>query len=178
MLTRAEKEKQIAEFKEKFERANSVYVADYCGIGVQSVNQLRRKLHIEGAGDYEYRVLKNSVLRRAASGSDMEGVVEHFEGPTALAISYGDPVGLARILTDFSKDHDVFEIKAGVLDGRPVSAEEIGTIATLPTLDGLRGMLIGLLQAPAAKLARLMNAPAAQLARVVEARRKSLEESD
>ena len=177
MLTRAQKEEQIAEFKEKFERANSFYVADYRGLDVPAVNELRSKIHVEGGGDYEYRVLKNAVLRRAVEGLDASEVKEHFNGPTVVALSYGDPIGLARILSDFSKAHDVFELKGGILEGKAISPAEIRTIATLPTLDGLRGMLVGLLQAPAAKLARLMNAPAGQLARVVEARRKSLEEA-
>ena len=177
VLTRAQKKEQIVEFKEKFSRANSFYVADYRGLDVPAVNELRRKIRGEGDGDYEYRVLKNSVLRRAAEGSDAAEVMEHFNGPTVLALSYGDPVGLAKILTDFAKVHEVFELKAGVLDGKVVTPAEIGTIATLPTLDELRGKLVGLIQAPAAKLARLMNAPAGQLARVMEARRKSLEEA-
>ncbi len=177
MLTRAQKEEQIAEFKGKFARANSIYIADYRGLDVPSVNELRSKIHFEGGGDYEYRVLKNSVLRRAAEGSDAAGVSEHFSGPTVLALSYGDPIGLAKILTDFAKAHEVFELKGGILDGKVVTPAEIGTIATLPTLDELRGKLVGLILAPAAKIARLMNAPAGQLARVVEARHKSLEEA-
>ena len=173
----SKQEEQIAEFKEKFARANSFYVADYRGLDVPAVNELRRKIRGEGGGDYEYRVLKNSVLRRAAEGSEAAEVTEHFTGPTVLALSYGDSVGLAKILTDFAKAHGVFELKAGVLDGKAVTPAEIGTIATLPTLDELRGKLVGLILAPAAKLARLMNEPGGQLARVVDARRKSLEEA-
>jgi len=177
VLTRAQKEEQIAEFKEKFERANSFYIADYRGLDVPAVNELRSKIYIEGGGDYEYRVLKNSVLRRAVEGLDASEVAEHFNGPTVVALSYGDPIGLAKILSDFAKTHEVFELKGGVLDGKAVSTAEIATIATLPTLDELRGKMVGLIQAPAAKLARLMNEPAAQLARVLEARHKSLEEA-
>lgn len=177
MLTRAQKEEQIAELKEKFARANSIYLADYRGLDVPAVSELRSKIHIQGGGEYEYRVIKNSVLRRAAEGTDTAGISEHFNGPTALALSYGDPVGLAKVLTDFAKVHEVFELKGGILEGKVVSPAEIGTIATLPTLDELRGKLVGLIQAPAAKLARLMNEPGGQLARVVEARRKSLEEA-
>jgi len=177
VLTRAQKEDQIDEIKEKFARANSIYVADYRGLDVPAVNELRSKIHSEGGGDYEYRVIKNSVLRRAAEGSKAAEIAEHFSGPTALALSYGDPVGLAKVLMDFAKTHQVFELKGGILEGKTVTPAEIGTIATLPTLDELRGTLIGLMQEPAAKLARLMNAPGTQLARVVDARRKSLEEA-
>ena len=177
MLTRAQKEDQIAEVKEKFARANSIYIADFRGLDVPAVNELRTKIHSEGGGDYEYRVIKNSVLRRAAEGLAAAEIAEHFNGPTALALSYGDPVGLAKVLMDFAKTHEVFELKGGILEGKAVTPAEIGTIATLPTLDDLRGTLVGLLQAPAAKLARLMKAPGGQLARVVDARCKSLEEA-
>ncbi len=170
MLSRAKKEDQVTQLKDKFSRATCVYVADFRGIDVPSVNQLRSRVRKEGGGDYEYRVTKNAVLRLAAEGSEVAGITEHFVGPTAIALSYGDPAGLAKILNDFSKDHESFEIKGGVLDGQPVGRHEIATLATLPSLDELRGMIIGLLQAPASKLARLLVEPATQLARVVDAR--------
>ena len=170
MLTRAQKEEQVAELKDKFGRATSVYLADYRGIDVQSVNALRAKIRREGEGEYEYRVTKNTVLRRAAEGSDVAGITDRFQGPTAVALSFGDPVGLAKILVDFAKEHEVFELKGGVLEGRAIDAGEIGTLATLPTLDELRGKIVGLVQAPATKLVRLFNEPGAQLARVLNAR--------
>ena len=168
MLTRAQKEEQVAELREKFGRATCVYVADYRGIDVDSVNKLRRRIRTEG--EYEYRVTKNAVLRLAAADSDVAGIVEHFTGPTAVAMSYGDPAGLAKIVNDFAKDHEAFEVKGGVLEGEVVTSQEIATLATLPSLDELRGTLIGLIQAPASKLARLLNEPAAQLARLMEAK--------
>jgi large subunit ribosomal protein L10 len=139
------------------------------------VDQLRRKIRSEGKGVYEYKVTKNTLLRRAAEGTDVACVVEHFRGPTAVAWSFGDPVGLAKLLVDYAKENEVFVLRGAVLDGKPLGKAELATLATLPSLDGLRGKLLGLLQAPAGQLARLMNAPAAQLARVVEARRKALE---
>ena len=168
MLTRAQKEEQVAELREKFSRATCVYVADYRGIDVQSVNQLRRRIRTEG--DFEYRVTKNSVLRLAAADSDVAGIAEHFAGPTAIAMSYDDPAALAKIFDDFAKEHEAFEVKGGVLQGDVVGAGEIATLATLPSLDELRGQLIGLIQAPATKLARLAAEPAAQLARVLAAK--------
>ncbi|HJO25358.1 MAG: 50S ribosomal protein L10 [Myxococcota bacterium] len=170
MLSRAQKEQQVAELREKFARATCVYVADYRGIGVQSANQLRRRIRKEGDGDYEYRVAKNSVVRRAVTDTPVAELAESFAGPTAVAISYGDSVGLAKILVDFAKDHEVFELRAGLLDGRAIDASEIGTLATLPSLDELRAMLLGLVQAPATKLVRLVSEPGAQIARVLSAR--------
>jgi large subunit ribosomal protein L10 len=170
MLTRAQKEEQVAALSEKFRRATAVYVADYRGIDVQAANDLRRRIRREGGGDYEYRVTKNTLLRRASAGSSVEAAAALFTGPTAIALSYGDPVGLARVLRDFQKDHEAFEFKGGVLEGRAVDGGEIAVLATLPPLDSLRATLIGLLQAPATKLARLLTEPGAQLARLFSAR--------
>lgn len=170
MLTRAQKEEQVAELKDLFGRAKCIYVADYRGLDVESVNQLRRRVRSEGDGEYEYRVTKNRLLKLAAQESDVSGIAHHFEGPTAIAVSMGDPVGLAKILDDFAKDHETFALKGGLVDGAPVGQREIATLATLPGLDELRGRLVGLLQAPASQLARLLCEPGAQLARVVQAR--------
>ena len=170
MLTRAQKEEQVADLKEKFGRASCVYVADYCGLDVEAANDLRRKIRSVGEGDFEYSVTKNSVLRLAAGDTPVSEIVSHFQGPTALAISFGDPVGLAKVLTDFSKEHKVFTLKAGVLEGDAIGAAEIAKLARLPSLDGLRGMIVGLIQAPATKLVRLFAEPGAQIARVLGAR--------
>ena len=173
MLTYAKKQEAVAELKEKFDRANSVIAVDYRGLDVPAINELRSKLR-EG-GDREYAVVKNTILRRAADGGDIAGLTEHFSGPTAIAVSYGDPVGMAKALVDFAKDNEALELKGGVLDGKAIGVGEIATLATLPSLDELRSKILGLLQAPASKLARLMNEPAAQLARVIEAKSKQSE---
>jgi len=175
LLTRAQKIEQVGELKDKFARATSVYVADYRGLNVPAMNILRRRIRNEGRGDYEYRVAKNSILRRAADGSRVADIATHFEGPTVIALSYGDPVGLAKILTEFAKDHEALRLRGGMLDGKPVTVAAIGTLATLPSLNALRAKLVGLIQAPATQLARLVSEPGAQLARLVQARRKSLE---
>ena len=177
MLTRTQKEEQVAELNEKLSRTKSVYVADYRGLDVAAADKLRQEIRKGGAGDYEYRVAKNAVLRRAVADLDVAGVASHFDGPTAIAISFSDPVGLAKILSDFSKDHEVFELKGGVVDGEVIDTVQIAALAKLPSMDVLRGIIIGLLQAPATKLVRLIAEPGAQLARLVEARRAQQEES-
>jgi large subunit ribosomal protein L10 len=176
VLTRTQKEEQVAELNEKFSRAKSVYVADYRGLNVAAADNLRQRIRKGGAGDFEYRVAKNSVLRRASADLDVAGLANHFEGPTAVAISFSDPVGLAKILSDFAKDHEVFELKGGVVDGEVIDTAQIAALAKLPSMDALRGMMIGLVQAPATKLVRLIVEPGAQLARLVEARRAQQEE--
>jgi large subunit ribosomal protein L10 len=176
MLTRAQKQEQVEELREKLGKATSVIVADYRGIDVQSINSLRGKIR-SGEEEYEYHVAKNSLLRRAAEGGPAELIAEQFQGPTAVALSYGDPIGLAKIMVDFAKAHEVFELRGGVLDGRAINGDELAQLATLPSLDELRSKLVGLIQAPAQKVAQLVLAPASQLARLVDARRAQIEES-
>jgi len=175
VLTRAQKEEQVADLNEKFSRAKSVYVADYRGLNVSEADSLRQRIRKEGSGDFEYRVVKNTVLRRAAADSTVAGLATHFEGPSAVAISFGDPVGLAKILSDFAKDHEAFELKGGVVDGEVIDTAQIAALAKLPSMDALRGTIVGLLQASATKLVRLITEPGAQLARLVEARRAQQE---
>jgi large subunit ribosomal protein L10 len=177
VLTIAQKKEAVAELRDKFARAKGIFVADYSGLDVEAVNQLRRSLRTEGEGDFEYRVNKNTLMRRAAEDSDVESIAECFVGPTALAISYGDPVGLARALVSYAKENQAFELRGGLLEGRAIDTGEIKTLATLPSLDQIRATLAGLVQAPARKIAMVLYAPAGQLARVVEARRAAMEES-
>ncbi len=176
MLTREQKRDAVAELGDKFGRATSVFVADYRGLSVEEVRELRGKLRSESEGEYEYRVAKNSLLSLASEGHDAEVLKDHFNGPTAIAISYGDPVGLAKMLVSYAKEHEVFEIKGGVLDGKALDQAEVAHLATLPNLLELRGKIVGILQAPAVKLARLLNEPGGQLARLVSARKDALEE--
>ena len=175
MLTRAQKETAVSELREKFQKANSVFVADYRGLTVQAVNDLRSKLR-EAEGSFDYQVAKNTLLRLAVEGSDAADLKAHFEGPTAIAFSYEEPVGLVKVLVAYAKENEAFELKGGVLEGRAVDSGEIATLATLPSLQELRATLAGLLQAPAQKVLGVLQAPAGQLARVVEARRGQLEE--
>ena len=171
MLSRAQKEEQVAELTEKFGRATCVYVADYRGVPVESVNKLRRRVRGEGGGKYEYRVSKNRVLKLAADGAGVASIGEHFRGPTAIAISYGDPVGLAKILCDFAKDHEKFALRGGVLEGTPIDA---GRHRQARDAAGHRSAARrsswGCCWRPATKLARLLLEPGAQLARLADAR--------
>jgi large subunit ribosomal protein L10 len=177
VLTRAEKEEQVASLREKFGRATSLFIADYRGLTVGAVNELRGKLRSDGKGDVEYRVVKNSLLKLATADSELSVLQEHFVGPTAIAISYGDPAVLAKTLVEYGKANDPFDLKGAFLDGRSLDEGDVTTLATLPSLDGLRSQLVGLIQAPATKLVRLLAEPGAQLARVVEARRAELEDA-
>ena len=169
MLTRQQKEDQVTELKDKFERATSVFVADYRGLGVAQMEALRGGLRGAEASESEFRVTKNSILRLACEGGAAEGLKEHFSGTTSIAMSFGDPVALAKTLVDYEKENEAFELRGALLDGEVLDGAGIATLATLPSLDELRGKIVGLLQAPASKLARLLCEPGAQVARVVAA---------
>jgi len=174
VLTRAQKEEQVSVMRDKFGRATSIILADYRGLNVPEADSLRSQIRSEGTGDFEYQVVKNAVLRLAVAGEGTEALSEHLTGPTAVAISYGDPAGLAKLLVDYAKEHEVFELKGGYLDGEAIDTGQIETLATLPSLDELRGKIVGLLNAPATKLVRLVSEPGSQLARVVKAREDAL----
>jgi len=170
LLSRVQKEAQVAELKDKFSRATCLYLVDYRGLDVESVNKLRRRVRKEGDGKHEYRVLKNSVLRRATEGSGYAQIAEKFVGPTAVALSFGDPANLAKILDSFAEENQAFALKGAVVDGALLGRAEIAKLATLPSLDELRGKIVGLLLAPATKIARLVSEPGAGLARALSAR--------
>lgn len=177
MLTRTQKEEAVVDLRQKFDRATSIFVADYRGVTVEQINSLRSKLR-KAEGGYEYHVAKNSLLRRASDGTPVAELAPHFEGPTAVAVSFGDPIALAKTLVDYAKDVEAFELKGGFMDGKALDLGEISTLATLPSLDELRGKLVGLLQAPAQKVVGVLAAPGGQLARLVGARRAKLAEEE
>jgi large subunit ribosomal protein L10 len=176
MLTRKQKEEQVTELRDKFERATSVFVADYRGLGVLQIEALRSGLRADEANESEFRVVKNSVLRLASDGGVAQGLKDHFTGTTSVAITFGDPVALAKTLVGYAKTNEAFELRGALLDGQVLDTTEISTLATLPSLDELRGKIVGLLQAPASQLARLLTEPAGQMARLVGAREASLGE--
>lgn len=167
MLSFAQKQEAVAAMAEKFARAKGVIIADYRGLDVPGANRLRGKLREGGQGEYEYRVVKNAVLRRAVAGHGAEALAEYFRGPTAVALSYGDPIGLAKVLHEFAEAEEALCLRGGLIDGKPADAKELAQLAVLPGIDELRAKLIGLLQAPAQKIAATIQEPAAKLARVI-----------
>jgi len=176
MLTRHQKEEQVAELHDKFERATSIFVADYKGLSVTQIEALRGGLRKAEGSKSEFRIAKNSVLRLACEGGPAEGLKAHFSGTTSIAMSFGEPVALAKTLVDYAKENEAFEIRGGLLDGQMLELKAISNLATLPSLDELRGKIVGLLQAPAGKLARLLSEPAGQMTRIIAARKTALEE--
>jgi large subunit ribosomal protein L10 len=171
VLKRSEKEEWLASIHAKLRSAEAIFLVDYRGLDVAEVSQLRRRLR-DGGGELE--VVKNTLLRRAAVGTEGERLSDLFSGPTALAIAKGDAVAPAKVLTEFAKDVPKLVLRAGVLSGRRLEKAEIAKLASLPSLNELRSRLLLALQGPSAKLVRLLATPGGQVARVIALRRDEL----
>ncbi len=165
-MEKKKKEDEISELREKFSRANAAILGEYRGLTVSQIDKLRSALrNVSG----ELRVAKNTLARIASKGTGIEKIESHLKGPTAIILSYSDQAAVAKALTAFAKEQDKFKIKVGVLGNTVLDDKGIRALAELPGLDQLRANILGLIQAPASKLARLMATPGSQVARVVKA---------
>lgn len=171
MGARQEKEKIVAEIREKLSRSRSVVLVDYRGLTVAQATRLRRKAREAGV---EYRVLKNTLVRLAAR--DLGLILDPLlEGPVALAFGYQDPVAPAKVLADFIKEFKILEIKGGVVEGQVVDATGIKALADLPPREVLLGKVLSGLQAPLVGLVSVLGGPLRGLVYAVEAWRKERE---
>ncbi|MDQ3264907.1 MAG: 50S ribosomal protein L10 [Myxococcota bacterium] len=166
-MLKSEKEELIKELNDKFTRAKSVVLAEFNKVNVDTVTRLRKKLRDSGI---DYKVLKNTLAKRAAKGTSVEVLSEDFTGPVAIAVSYGDVIAPAKIISEFIKDMETIKIRSGVVDGKRIDKAGVQTLAKLPGLPELRATLLGMLNQPAGKLVRTIAAPGSQLARVLQAR--------
>jgi len=154
-LNRSSKEQMVAELVDQLAGANAAFLADYRGLNVEKVNQLRTELRNAGA---EYRVVKNTLLRLAAKGTTVECLDAELAGPTALTLVSGDPVAPAKVLSEFAKNNDKFQLKAGALEGKRLSIEDIKALAELPSREVLLGRLLGTLNAPVSNFVGVLAA--------------------
>lgn len=154
--TLAEKKKMVEEIKEKLSEAKSAVLTDYRGLNVEQITELRRQLREAGV---EYKVLKNTMVIRAANELEMEFLEEHLVGPTAIAFGIEDAVSPAKILSKFAKDNKDLEIKAGVLEGSLMDKDDIKNLADLPSREVLLGKVVGGMQAPISGLVNVLNGP-------------------
>ena len=161
-MNRSEKAEAIAELNQIFKDANLMVVTRQSGLTVQEVTDLRRKVRAAGAS---YKVAKNRLTLRALEGTAFKALGPLFTGPTAIAYSK-DPVAAAKVISAFAKDNEKLSIVGGALGENALDVAGVQALATLPSLDALRGKIIGLIQAPATKIAGVLVAPAGQLARV------------
>jgi len=164
-VDRASKEELVTQLNERFQQAGVVVVTQQHGLTVAQSQDLRRKMRDAGAS---FKVTKNRLTRLALKGTKFEAIESLFTGPTGIAYSE-DPVTAAKIAVEFAKDNEKLTIVGGAMEATVLDASGVEALAKLPSLDELRGKLVGLLQAPATKLAGVTQAPAGQLARLLNA---------
>ncbi len=165
-VNKLDKEQVVKQLKEEvFTSSGIVIVSHNKGLTVAAAKKLRNEFR---RASCKYKVTKNSLTRIAAKGTSFEALNDVLTGPTSLAFA-SDPVTVSKLLVNFTKENEKLQIVGGVMDGKFIDAKSIQKLATLPSLDELRGKIVGLLQAPATKLAVVIQAPAVQIARVLKA---------
>jgi large subunit ribosomal protein L10 len=165
-MNRLEKAELVSLMRERLSSASLVVVTRQVGLTVAEVSDLRAKMR---EADSEYKVVKNTLAHIAVQGTSLEGLSSMFTGPMALAYSV-DPINAAKVIAKFANTNDKLKIVGGVLNGQVLDEAGVKALATLPSLDELRGKLVGLVLAPATKLATLLQEPAARVARVIQAK--------
>ena len=164
-MDRSEKSELVSDLGAVFKATKVVVVAHYSGLTVAQMQTLRRQMKQAGAS---VRVAKNRLAKIALEGSEVAPIAPLLKGPALLAFS-GDPVAAPKAAVDFAKTHEQFVILGGAMGRTALDPNGVKALAALPSLDELRGRIVGLLVAPATKIAQLVNAPAAKVARVVQA---------
>jgi large subunit ribosomal protein L10 len=149
-----EKKKIVENLKERFSKSAIVIITDYKGLDVATINELRGKLKEE---NIEYQVVKNTLLTRASVETDVDLIKEHFRGPSAVALSYDDPIAPAKIIMDFAKDHKALEVKVGVMDGKALDAGQIKALSMLPSREELLAKFLSVLNGVPTSLVRTLS---------------------
>jgi len=173
-VKRSEKNDFVQKLKDEIKNSSSVIVSHYDGLSVSETDSLRKEMRDNGA---KFKVTKNRLAKIALADTPYESIADLFVGPTAIAYS-SDPVAPARVSVNFEKKLENFKIIGGGYEGEKIDKDKINFLATLPSLDQVRGILLGLLNAPAQKIASVVQAPGGQLARLVNARSEQLEKSN
>ena len=173
-MNRREKGQVVSDLSERAKDFEAVVLTNYRGLTVEQLNQLRRRLREE---KISYHVVKNTLMKLASKGTDLEKLNDYFEGPTAIAISRGDPIPLAKILSDFLKTQPSMEIKVGLIQGRVVLPEEVKALATMPSREVILGKVLGTLQGPGSQLGGVLYHAIQQVLGMIKARVDQLEKA-
>jgi large subunit ribosomal protein L10 len=174
-MLKQDKERIVEELTERLRGTQTLIVADYRGLTMKQIDVLRTRLLEHGA---RFTVVKNTLTRRAAEAAGADAVLALLDGPTAIAFleSDGDPVAVARALSDSARETKVLEIRGGILDGRAITEDEVKSLATLPPLEVLRGQVLGAVTAPLLTVVGLFSAPLRDLVGLIDARIEQLGE--
>jgi large subunit ribosomal protein L10 len=164
-VDRSSKEQLVGSLHEAIKASSVLVVTHQTGLNAGEVNSLRRQIRASGAS---FKVTKNRLARLALAGTKFEHLAPLFTGPTAIAYS-SDPVAAAKVVVEFAGKNDKLKIIGGALGEMQLNVDGVKSLATMPSLDELRGKIIGVLQAPAAKIAAVLQAPGGQVARVLSA---------
>jgi large subunit ribosomal protein L10 len=172
-MKKEQKEQVVAELTARLKAADTLLVADYRGLTMPQIDELRTRLLESGA---RFTVVKNTLTRRAAEAAGADALLALLDGPSAIAFleADGDMVAAAKALADSARETQVLEIRGGVMQGRAMSAEEVASLATLPPEDVLRGQVLGAIVAPLSSFAALLNAPLQNLVGLIDARIEQL----
>jgi len=168
----AQKTATIEQLQGTFDKAAAIFLADFTGLNVAQMTELRRRCRAEGV---HFQVVKNTLAVKASRALELGDLAPHFHGPTALAVSVGDPISPARILVDFHKQHEKPQVKLGFVEGRVLGPEEVHALAKLPTRDQLISQVMQLAQAPAQGFVGVLNALLSKVVRTVDAVRDGME---
>ncbi len=173
-MKKEDKERIVADLTERLKNTETLLVADYRGLTMPQIDELRTKLLEHGA---RFAVVKNTLTRRAAEAAGSDALLALLDGPTAIAFleSDGDPVAVAKALVDAARDTRVLELRGGMLEGRPVEAGEIESLAKLPQADVLRAQVLGAITAPLTGILALFTAPLQDLYGLIDARIEQLQ---
>ncbi len=172
-MNRREKEQIVSDFSRKIEGYRAIVLTHYRGLNVEQMNHLRKRLRDEKVS---YQVVKNTLMRLASKGTDLEKLNDYFEGPTAIAISYGDPVLLAKILSEFIKTQPSLEIKVGLIEGKVAPPEEVRALATMPSREVLLAQILGGIQMAGGHIVGSILSMLQQMFGVIQARAVQLAE--
>jgi large subunit ribosomal protein L10 len=173
-LNREEKQTVVSDLQKQIEKVKAVVLTNYRGLKVEQMEQLRRRLREE---KISYSVVKNTMMKLASKGTDLEKLDAYFEGPTAIAVCHGDPIPLAKILSEFQKTQPLLVIKVGLIEGKVASPEEVKSLASMPGKDVIFGQILGGIQMPAVQVAGTIQGILQQLVGVLLARADQLEAS-
>jgi large subunit ribosomal protein L10 len=173
-MNKEEKTAVVAQLAESLNRASIAVVSEYKGIKAGESDDLRRRLR---AAQGEFRVAKNTLVRLAIKNTKFEALESALGGAVGLLLSYADPVELAKTVTSLRELGERFKVRGGVLEGKPLTAADIAALAALPPREVIFAQLLGLLQAPATRLARLLNEPGSTVARLLDAVAKKQSET-